>query len=113
MARRTHRLSWRLSVLMLALLLGAIGVVARLVQVQIIDHDYYAAQAADEHLHRTVVRATRGAILDRNGYPLATSVTAFDVYVDPRSWRSDSTALEGAAGLAPLLGRDAIELIAA
>lgn len=113
MARRTHRLTWRLIFLILALLVGAGGVVARLVQVQIIDHDYYAAQAEEEHLHRTVIRAPRGAILDRNGYPLATTVGAFDVYLDPRSWQDDATALLGAATLAPLLNREPAELIAA
>src|SRR3990170_8735067 len=108
MARRNRRPTWRLFILMVTLAIGAGGIVLRLVQIQVIDHDYYASQAADEHLHQTVVRAPRGAILDRNGYPLATSVAAFDIYVDPRSWRSDSRALEGAAGLAPLLGRDPV-----
>ena len=111
MARRTHRLTWRLLLLMLVLLVGVVGIVVRLVQVQIVDQDYYARQAEDQHLHRTVVRAPRGAILDRNGYPLATTVAAFDIYIDPRSWNSDWAALEGAAVAAPLLGREPGELI--
>jgi cell division protein FtsI/penicillin-binding protein 2 len=98
---------------MLALLVCTLGVVARLLQVQVFDHDFYAAQAKEEHDQKTVVRAPRGAILDRNGYPLATSMTTFDVYVDPRSWRDDNTALIGAAAIAPLLGRDPGELIVA
>ena len=113
MARRTHRLNWRFLLLVLVLLVSTGGIVARLVQVQIIDHDYYAAQAEDEHLRRTVLRAPRGAILDRNGYPLATTVDTFDVYIDPRSWRDDATALRGAAALAPLLDREPDELVAA
>src|SRR3990170_142085 len=103
MARRTHRLTWRLLLLMLTLLIGVAGIVVRLVQVQIVDHDYYARQAEDEHLHRTVVRAPRGAILDRNGYPLATTVAAFDIYIDPRSWSDDAAALQSAAELGPLI----------
>lgn len=113
MTRRTQRLTWRLILLVLVLLVGAGGVVARLVQVQIIDHDYYVAEAEKEHLHRTVIRAPRGAILDRNGYPLATTVKAFDVYVDPRSWDDDGVAVRGATALAPLIGREPLELIAA
>src|SRR3972149_670459 len=70
MARRTPRLTWRLMLLILALALGAAGVVVRLVQVQIVDHDYYASQAEEAHLQKAVVRAPRGAILDRNGFPL-------------------------------------------
>src|SRR3990172_3519621 len=101
MARRNRRLTWRMALLILTLLVGTGGIIMRLVQVQIIDHDYYAAQADEEHLHRTVVRAPRGAILDRNGFPLATTVTAFDVYIDPRSWGDDDVALRGAAALGP------------
>src|SRR3972149_2261045 len=113
MARRTHRLSWRLLLLILALGVGAGGVVVRLVQLQIIDHDYYANRAEEEHLQQTVIRAPRGAILDRHGYPLATTVDAFDVYIDPRSWKDDGLALRGAADLAPLLKREPGELIEA
>jgi len=108
-----RRLNWRFLVLIAVLAFATGGIVVRLVQVQIVDHAYYTAEAEDEHLHRTVVRAPRGAILDRNGYPLATSVAAFDVYVDPRSWANDSTALAGASTLAPLLQRDPAELIEA
>ena len=113
MARRTHRLTWRLIFLILVLMAGTGGVVARLVQVQVIDHDYYAAQAEEEHLHETTVREPRGAILDRNGYPLATTTIAFDVYVDPRSWANAATAISGAATLAPLIAREPAELIEA
>ena len=113
MARRTHRPTWRLLLLILTLLVATLGVVVRLVQVQVLDHEYYAAQADDEHLHQKVVRASRGAILDRNGYPLVTTVEAFDVYIDPRSWKNDSVALVAASVVAPLLNRDAGELIQA
>ena len=113
MARQTHRLSWRFLVLFLALLVGAGAIVTRLVQVQIINHDYYVAEAEEAHLRQTLVRAPRGAILDRNGYPLATTVDAFDVYIDPRSWENNGVALRGAAVLAPLLNREPGELISA
>ncbi len=111
MARRTQRPNWRVKLLIAFFAVGAIGIVVRLAQVQIADHDHYVAKAADEHLHKTTVRAARGAILDRNGFPLATTVNAFDVYVDPRTWRNDTTALVGAAALAPMIHREVGELI--
>ena len=113
MARRSHRLNWRMALLILTLGIGVVAVVARLAQVQIVRHEYYAQRAEEEHLHQTVVREPRGSILDRNGYPLATTVTTFDVYVDPRSWREPATALRGAAALAPLLGRAPADLLSA
>ncbi|MCH7699160.1 MAG: hypothetical protein IH865_09525, partial [Chloroflexi bacterium] len=112
MAQQSRRLTWRLILLMLVLLASTGGIIVRLVQVQILDHEYYALQAEEEHLHRTVVRAPRGAILDRNGFPLATTVAAFDVYVDPRSWSDLTIARRSADVLAPLLGRSSDELIA-
>lgn len=112
MARKNRRFTWRLMLLMLVLVLSTGGIVVRLVQVQIIDHEYYVLQAEEEHLHKTVVRAPRGAILDRNGFPLVTTVAAFDVYVDPRSWSDVAVARRSADMLGPLLGRSADELIA-
>jgi cell division protein FtsI/penicillin-binding protein 2 len=112
MAQRSRRLTWRLTILILLLAVSTGAIVVRLVQVQILDHEYYAAQAEEEHLHRTIIRAPRGAILDRNGFPLATTVAAFDVYIDPRSWSDLSVARESADTLAPLLGRSPDELIA-
>src|SRR3990172_8042562 len=113
MARRNRRPTWRLFLLMVALAISTGGIVLRLIQVQVIDHEYYAAQAKDEHLQKTAIHAPRGAILDRNGYPLATTVSTFDVYIDPRSWKNDTVALAGAAQVAPLLHRDVAELISA
>jgi cell division protein FtsI/penicillin-binding protein 2 len=112
MARRT-RLNWRLAVIIIALVVGTAGVVVRLVQVQIVNHEYYAARADEEHLHRTLERAPRGAILDRNGFPLAATVEAYDVYIDPRSWQNDEIASRGASILAPLLKVDPNQLVAA
>ena len=45
------------------------------------------ARRSDEHFGQQVVRAPRGAILDRNGYPLATTVDAYDVYIDRPDWQ--------------------------
>lgn len=113
MARRRHRMTWRLAVLMLALFVAGLAVVVRLVQVQVVDHEHYKAEARDEHEQQTTVRATRGAILDRNGYPLATTVRTFDIYIDPRIWSDDVDALRAAAFIAPLIGREPGELIIA
>jgi cell division protein FtsI/penicillin-binding protein 2 len=98
---------------MLVLLVGAFGIVARLIQIQVVDRDHYKAEAREEHEQTTVVRAARGAILDRNGYPLATTMKTFDLYIDPRIWADDLDALRGAAIIGPLLGREPAELVVA
>jgi cell division protein FtsI (penicillin-binding protein 3) len=59
------------------LLLAA--VLARGVQLQVLDHGQYARAAASEHTEEIVLHATRGAIVDRNGAPLAVSEHAITV----------------------------------
>ncbi|MBK8558392.1 penicillin-binding protein 2 [Candidatus Amarobacter glycogenicus] len=80
---------------------AAIGV--RLVQLQVLEHDYYAAKAREELLGNDTIYAQRGTILDRNGGVLATSVTTWDIYVNVRVWKDDAAANKAAAELAPFL----------
>src|SRR3972149_5456829 len=103
--------SWRLFLLALVFAAGGVGLVGRLVYLQILNHERYALQAADEHTSRITVRAPRGAILDRHGYPLATSVDAFDVLIERKTWHDQSGAAEWAETLAPLTGHSPQEIL--
>lgn len=49
------------------------GYVGRLVQVQLVDYEKYAAKASKVNATETVAEAARGDILDRNGQPLVTN----------------------------------------
>ncbi|NJD65874.1 MAG: penicillin-binding protein 2 [Chloroflexi bacterium] len=84
----------------------ALVICARLVQLQVIEHDTYAARAKAELSGSQTIYARRGAILDRNGAVLATSVETWDIYVSSRSWRDPSTAATASAELARLLKAD-------
>ncbi len=90
-----------------ALLIGA-----RLVQLQVLDHDMYAAEAKEELLGNDTIYARRGTILDRNGGVLAASVNTWDIYVNARAWKDVETAKKASADLAPYLKTTAIELTA-
>lgn len=57
---------------------------ARLVQLQAIDPGSYAEKAAAEGLEEMVLPAERGAIRDRNGVELATSMDGLMVIADPQ-----------------------------
>jgi cell division protein FtsI (penicillin-binding protein 3) len=57
--------------------------ILRLVDLQIFDHEKYKRSADSQHKRDVEVRAPRGAILDRNGEPLAMSVEADTVVVNP------------------------------
>ncbi|HEY8490891.1 MAG TPA: penicillin-binding protein 2 [Dehalococcoidia bacterium] len=103
----------RILIVGLVLAAATAGLVGRLAYLQIVRHEVYAAAARDEHFGRDVVYARRGAILDRNGHPLATSVSTFDVYVDRRAWQDGQVAARAADQLAAILGRPAAEIYAA
>jgi cell division protein FtsI/penicillin-binding protein 2 len=99
--------------LALVLALSTAGIVARLVYIQVLHHQRYWLEAQQEHLERKLVRSERGAILDRNGFPLATSTDVYDLYIDRRAWADDlSKAEETAAGLAKYLAQDEAVLLA-
>lgn len=54
------------------------------------------AQANSQYWVRVPVSTNRGAILDRNGIPLAVSVPAYSIFVDPKFWEpSQAAKLDG------------------
>jgi cell division protein FtsI (penicillin-binding protein 3) len=74
----------RLVALLVAMLLAFVGVVARLVTLQVGDHRALAAEGLAQRVRPTDLPAERGAIVDRTGAPLAITLEARDVYADPR-----------------------------
>src|SRR3972149_644534 len=96
-----RRFSWPLFLLAVVFAAGGVGLVGRRVSLKTLTHERPAPQAADEPPSRITVRAPRGAILDRHGYPLATSVDAFDVLIERKTWDDQSGAAEWAETLAP------------
>jgi cell division protein FtsI/penicillin-binding protein 2 len=113
-ARRRSRFTWRAATLALVLLASVAGLVARLVYVQVLNHEHYRTQAREVHMEKRLVRSARGAILDRNGFPLATSVDVYDLYVDRRAWGQDVIKAQNIAHqLAPLLLQEEEQLLAA
>ncbi|MEX2237514.1 MAG: penicillin-binding protein 2 [Dehalococcoidia bacterium] len=106
------RLTWRLLALVLVLFVSTGGLVARLVQLQVVEHGRYAQEAFEEHYAERETYALRGSILDRNGHPLVTSTEAWDVYVSRVVWEEDSEdATESAQGLTRFIGGDPANLL--
>jgi cell division protein FtsI/penicillin-binding protein 2 len=87
------------------LIIGTLGLVGRLAHLQLVSHQQYQAEAQDEHQDNLVLNPTRGAILDRNGYPLAASVDAYDVVVDSQVWDDPAQAQSRAEALAEVVDR--------
>jgi cell division protein FtsI/penicillin-binding protein 2 len=108
-----HRGRMKLRLYLLAALFACAGgaLTARTAYIQIVDQSHYTDEARNEHFGQQEVRAPRGAILDRNGYPLATTVDAFDVYIDREVWRDVTVARRAADFIAPIIKREPDELV--
>jgi cell division protein FtsI (penicillin-binding protein 3) len=63
--------------------LGVAAIIARAVQLQLIQGDRWAEQAQLQRTERVVLPARRGALYDRNGVPLAVSQEFFHVGIAP------------------------------
>ena len=113
LARAVVERPLRLRVRVLAGLLTLVfaGLAVRLYLLQLVQGDWYAAQAAGQQLRDTIVPAPRGEIYSADGALLATSATCWTVRASPREM-ADSDVERAAAGLAQILQLDQADLLA-
>lgn len=83
------------------------AVVVRLVDLQVVAPDQYAARGIAQRLRTVTLPAERGSIFDRTGNELAMSVRQKTVWADPRAVERPR---EAAAALSPIIGVDVAEL---
>ncbi|MFC1688980.1 peptidoglycan D,D-transpeptidase FtsI family protein [Pseudomonadota bacterium] len=74
----------RLYAFLLIFLLCSIALVARAVNLQVVDTEFLQDQGEARYLREVVVPTRRGNILDRNGEPLAVSTPVDSVWVNPK-----------------------------
>jgi cell division protein FtsI/penicillin-binding protein 2 len=91
--------------------IGALIVSGRLVHLQLLQHGQFAQEARLMHMAEDVLLDRRGALLDRNGYPLAASRDTFDVMVERRAWEDPARAAEAAAALSQITGVPAQQMV--
>jgi cell division protein FtsI/penicillin-binding protein 2 len=101
-----------LAIVVAVLLVAALGLVFRLADLQLLNHQHYREQAQQEHVSRLDIVPRRGAILDRNGYPLAASIDTYDVLVDKHIWGGPDKARHSAETLADVLNRPTDDILA-
>jgi cell division protein FtsI (penicillin-binding protein 3) len=89
-AHAIRRLTWLVAVL---LIWGA-AIFAKLISIQVFHHAKYLADARRQQERKIDLPAVRGNIYDRNGHPLAMSVTADSVSVNPLQVPDISVAAE-------------------
>ena len=97
----------RLLIVIAGLVLVAVGVVARSVQISIFQHGYWTKEAVKQQQKVLKVPGTRGTIRTADGYVLATSIDRLAIRVDTRLLEYPEVF---AAAVAPLLGKKAHDL---
>jgi cell division protein FtsI/penicillin-binding protein 2 len=93
-----RRIRLRLMIVGLTISLWALGIGVRLLQLQVLNRASFNRMAARQSERTINLDPRRGAILDRNGRPLAVSVDAESIYAVPQD-------LESPAHAAAALGR--------
>ncbi len=102
------RFAARIGVLMVCFAAVAVVLVARSVQLQVFNREFLNQQADARHLRIEKIMAHRGAIVDRNGEPLAISTPVDSVWVNPREF---APAVDRVPELAEALGLEPEQLM--
>lgn len=84
----------RRSLLLLVCMLASAAVLVRAVELQVVEAAAWEERAAEQHARRFTLPAPRGAILDRNGVPLAVSQEAFRISIAPGELRDRGHAAD-------------------
>jgi cell division protein FtsI (penicillin-binding protein 3) len=98
LSARERMMRLRLMLLALSACLWVLVIMVRLVQLQVLGRAFFDRQAARQSERTINLDPRRGAIVDRNGHPLAVSVDAESIYAVPQD-------IEDARGTAAALGR--------
>jgi cell division protein FtsI (penicillin-binding protein 3) len=75
---------WRSVVVLGLIVLGATGLAARAVELQLVEHGFLAKQGDQRSMRVIKIAAHRGAITDRNGETLAESTPVDSIWVNPQ-----------------------------
>jgi cell division protein FtsI/penicillin-binding protein 2 len=113
MGKKPGSVTWRLWTVVGAMGFGTLIITGRLAQLQLVDHRQYAEEARLTHMSEQTLLDRRGALLDRNGYPLAASEDTYDVMVEQRAWKNAAVAAEAAAALSNATKVAADEMLSA
>ncbi|HYM35330.1 MAG TPA: penicillin-binding transpeptidase domain-containing protein, partial [Steroidobacteraceae bacterium] len=92
----------RVFMVSLVLAVAFVGLIARAVQLQLVSRNFYEAEGKARYTRIAKLAAHRGAILDRNGEPLAVSTPVDTIWVNPQELQ---TATDQYRRLAEALNR--------
>ena len=105
--REIHQFRMRLSALVVLVFICFGLLVARVVWLQVLHHDQYAAQAEDNRIALVPIVPTRGLIVDRNGVVLARNYSAYTLELTPSKLQANmESVIDELAKLIEIDARD-------
>ena len=93
-----ERSNWRIAIFAAITALALLGLLVRLVQVQIVQGDAFRAAAQENQIRLIPVAAPRGAIVDRTGKPIVRSRPSFVVAAIPSALKDLAAELKVVSG---------------
>jgi cell division protein FtsI (penicillin-binding protein 3) len=85
---------WRLLILVLLMFFAVLGLLGRIVYLGIIKHGFLLDQSNMRSIREVNIPAHRGMITDRNGKPLAISIPAASIWVNPKLFSATTEQME-------------------
>src|SRR5271169_7097806 len=104
--RELYHFRRRLMIAAALIVLGFAGLLARFVDLQVIQHRHYQTLAESNRIAIVPIVPNRGVITDRNGIVLARSYSAYTLEVTPSRVRDLDETIDGLAGLVDIQPRD-------
>jgi cell division protein FtsI (penicillin-binding protein 3) len=101
--QNSRRFAGRTALVLVFFGLAAASLIARAVQLQVLNNEFLTQQADSRHLRVEKISAHRGSITDRNGEPLAISTPVDSVWANPKKL---ATAVDSVPDLARVLKVD-------
>lgn len=103
---------WRSALVTAVFVVGAVLMVARAFDLQVLRKDFLQDQGQARHVRTVEMPAHRGTITDRNGEPLAVSTPVASVWVNPRELSAAAARLPELANVLQENPRDLVKLVA-
>lgn len=99
---------WRFYLVLSLIVLAALVLVGRIVDLVIFDQPFLRHQGDERALRMVNTPALRGMIVDRNGFPLAVSTTVYSAWINPKEFNPSK---QEAADLAKILQIKSKEIV--